>query len=41
MSLKDEHGNLYSIANRGHSFILVTQDPSLDTDEKMEEQYKK
>ena len=38
---EDEHGNLHSFANRGHGFILVTQDPSLDTDEKMEEQYKK
>ena len=38
---EDGHGNLHSFANRGHSFILVTQDPSLDTDEKMEEQYKK
>lgn len=38
---EDEHGNEYEIANKGHAFILISQDPSIETDKEMEEQYKK
>lgn len=37
----DGEGNLINFANIGHSFILAAQDPTLNTDDKMQEQYEK
>lgn len=39
--LEDDLGNLHEFGHRGHAFVLVTQDPSLNTDAKMQEQYEK
>lgn len=39
--IADNGGNLINFANIGHTFILATQDPTLNTDEKMQEQYER
>lgn len=39
--IMDSAGNMINFANIGHAFILVTQDPSIITDEQMKKQYEK
>lgn len=39
--LMDNSENVYDFANIGHAFVLVSQDPSLRTDEEMQRQYEK
>lgn len=39
--LEDDASVPHEFGHRGHAFVLVTQDPSLNTDAKMQEQYER